>query len=193
MPVQYTRLRWCGKRFPGSACWRRGRSRAWRGGLRPRAGMRAAPRAAVAAWMPLCDADAARTTSMRSIERCSRRWRHLTRACALAALAPPREGACSRRWRHLARARALTKSGFVVGFDGLRSLCRALASLLFGSVFVLPGQKVVLPHCVFDDARAAGSDDLKPSKPASKAGFSCAAWRFLADGGLVRGLALSLA
>ncbi len=71
----------------------------------------------------------------------------------------------------------------LAGFDGLRSSRLAPPPLPFGLPFVMPGHSAGLLCCAFAGAYPVGSNDLKPSKPASGSVFSCARRRSRASEG----------
>ncbi len=59
----------------------------------------------------------------------------------------------------------------LAGFDGLKSSRLAPPPLPFGLPFVMPGHSAGLLCCAFAGAYPVGSNDLKPSKPASGSVF----------------------
>ncbi len=83
------------------------------------------------------------------------------------AAAPSRNPAPGKRLAH-------EKPPSLAGFDGLRSSSRAARLPKFDLLFVLPAHSLDLPSCLFRSTCLARSIDLKPSKPASDRGFSCA-------------------
>ena len=60
----------------------------------------------------------------------------------------------------------------LAGSDGLRSLQCALLALPFSLFSVLPGHSVGPSHRTSSGVRLVGSNDPKPSEPASGSGFS---------------------
>ena len=62
----------------------------------------------------------------------------------------------------------------LAGFNGLRSLDQTLVEPSLCALFVLPGHSVELLRRPSAGMHPSGFDHLKPSKPASEGGFSCA-------------------
>ena len=81
------------------------------------------------------------------------------------------------------RVVAHEKPPSLAGFDGLRSSRLAPPPLPFVMPFVMPGHSAGLLCCAFAGAYPVGSNDLKPSKPASGSVFSCARRRSRASEG----------